>query len=604
MFQSFDSDNDPSRGAARAASLRAELAALGLQGFLVPRADAHQGEYVPPSEARLQWLTGFAGSAGMAVVLSDRAAIFVDGRYTIQVREQVDTSVFEPKHLIETPPAEWLKTVLKPGDKLGFDPALHTVSGVRRLEKACKAAGAELVAVEGNPVDAVWEDRPEPPVGAVALHPAEFSGEEASAKIARIAKDVADAGADVVVLTQPDSIAWLFNIRGADVEHTPLPLSFALLPAKGAPTLFIDGRKLTNSVRDYLSVLCDIAGPQDLLGEVAKLGGQKKRILLDPDWAGEAIARACRDAGGTLVEKSDPVLLPKAIKNAAEIEGARAAHLRDGAVFARFLAWFDRTIREVELDEIAVAEALEGFRVETGMLKEISFDTISAAGPHAAIPHYRVSRQSALKIPKDSLFLIDSGGQYEDGTTDITRTIAVGNVPQDQKRHFTLVLKGHIAIATARFPAGTTGAQLDTLARHALWSAGLDFDHGTGHGVGSYLSVHEGPQRIAKTGTVPLKAGMILSNEPGFYKTGSHGIRIENLELVREAEPVEGGDRDMHRFEALTLAPIDLRLIVKDLLSQAEVDWLNAYHTRVLTEVGPLVDSGTREWLEQATRRI
>ncbi|MXN63533.1 M24 family metallopeptidase [Stappia sp. GBMRC 2046] len=604
MFQSFDSDNDPTKGAARAASLRAELAARGLDGFLVPRADAHQGEYVPPSEARLQWLTGFAGSAGIAVVLSARAAIFVDGRYTIQVREQVDTDVFEPKHLIETPPAEWLKAVLNPGAKLGFDPTLHTVSAVRRLEKACKAAGAELVAVENNPIDAVWEDRPQPPVGAVALHPLEFSGEGASSKITRIAEDVAAAGADVAVLTQPDSIAWLFNIRGSDVEHTPLPLSFALLPAEGRPTLFIDARKLTNSVRDYLSAFCDISAPEGLLSDIAELGKQGRRVMLDPDWTGEAIARAARQAGGTIVETADPVLLPKAIKNEAEIDGARSAHLRDGAAFTRFLAWFDRMVHEVELDEIAVAEALEGFRGETGRLKEISFDTISAAGPHAAIPHYRVSRQSSLKIPGNSLFLIDSGAQYEDGTTDITRTIAVGDVPEEQKRHFTLVLKGHIAIATALFPAGTTGAQLDTLARHALWAAGYDFDHGTGHGVGSYLSVHEGPQRIAKTGTVPLKAGMILSNEPGYYKTGSHGIRIENLELVREAVPVKGGDRNMHRFEALTLAPIDLRLVVKDLLSPAEVDWLNTYHARVLAEVGPLVDSGTREWLEQATRPI
>lgn len=604
MFQSFDSVIDPSRGSARCAALRAELARQGIDGFLVPRADAHQGEYVPPSDCRLEWLTGFAGSAGIAIVLRDKAAIFVDGRYTIQVREQVDAGVFEPIHLIETPPAEWLESQLQAGQKLGYDPMLHTVSSVRRLKKACDMAGASLVPVERNPVDAIWIDRPAPPLGRVSRHPDEFAGEPSAKKIARIAADVAKLGADICVLTQPDSIAWLFNIRGSDVDHTPLPLSFALLPAKGKPALFIDGRKLSNEVRDYLSDLSDIGEPAELVPVLCRLGTEKKRVLLDPDWAGDALANAVRDAGGVIVEAADPVLLPKAIKNEAELAGARAAHRRDGAAFARFLAWFDKTIEERPLDEIAVAEALEGFRTETGGLKDISFDTISAAGPNAAICHYRVNRASNLPIPRDSLFLIDSGGQYQDGTTDITRTLAVGEVSDEQKRHFTLVLKGHIAIATARFPRGTSGAQLDTLARHALWQAGLDFDHGTGHGVGSYLSVHEGPQRIAKTGVTPLRAGMILSNEPGYYKDGGHGIRIENLEIVREAEPLPGGDRPMHRFETLTLAPIDRRLVFKDMLSQAELDWLNAYHARVTREITPLVDPETALWLKAATEPI
>lgn len=601
MFQSFDNVIDPSVGSARCAALRRELARRGLDGFLIPRADAHQGEYVPPSDARLFWLTGFAGSAGMAVVLADAAAIFVDGRYTIQVREQVDTSVFRPMHLIETPPSEWLAETLQPGQKLGYDPMLHTVSGVKRLAEACARAGAELVPVDGNPLDAVWEDRPQPPLGQVRVHGQEFAGEAAEEKIARMAAEVRRAGGDAFVLTQPDSIAWLFNIRGSDVSHTPLPLSFAILPREGRPQIFIDGRKLTNASRDHLEALADIVGPDGLTGALSALGAAGATVLVDPDWAGDALASAVLAAGGKVKHGADPVTKAKAVKNAAEIAGARAAHLRDGAAFARFLCWLDGAASAGGLDEIAVAERLEAFRAETGKLKEISFDSISAAGPNAAICHYHVDRSSNLPIPADSLFLIDSGAQYEDGTTDITRTIAVGEVPQEHKRHFTLVLKGHIAIATARFPVGTSGAQIDALARIALWKAGLDFDHGTGHGVGSYLSVHEGPQRIAKTGHAPLEPGMIVSNEPGYYRDGSHGIRIENLELVTPATAIEGGERPMLGFETLTLAPIDRRAVVVEMLSAEERAWVDAYHARVLREIGPLVDEATRAWLERAT---
>lgn len=601
MFQSFDSTVDPSVGSARCAALRQELARLGLDGFLVPRGDAHQGEYVPPADSRLEWLTGFAGSAGMAVVLAEEAAIFVDGRYTIQVREQVDTSIFAPMHLIETPPAEWLEGVLKPGQRLGFDPMLHTVAATRRLQAACKAAGAELVAVATNPVDRIWTDRPEPPLGVVTRHPEALAGEQARAKIARIAGEVARAQADALVMTQPDAIAWLFNIRGSDVPHVPLPLSFAVLGADERARLFIDGRKLSNAVRDELSELADIHEPAELLPALAALGKTGARVMLDPDWAGAALETAIAGAGGTIVEGADPVVRAKAVKNAAELEGARQAHLRDGAAFAAFLAWFDTAIASGPLDEITVAERLEAFRADSGKLKDISFDTISAAGPNAAICHYRVDRRSNLTIPPDSLFLIDSGAQYEDGTTDITRTLAVGTVAEEARRHFTLVLKGHIGIATARFPIGTSGAQIDALARLPLWQAGLDFDHGTGHGVGSYLSVHEGPQRIARTGHVPLQPGMIVSNEPGYYRTDGYGIRIENLEIVTPAREIAGGDRPMLGFETLTLAPIDRRLVVLELLSPAERDWLNAYHRRVLAEIGPLVSEDVRGWLEQAT---
>lgn len=601
MFQSFDDHTDPSVGAPRAALLRSELKRLSLDGFLIPRADAHQGEYVPPCDCRLQWLTGFTGSAGVAALLGNEAAIFVDGRYTIQVADQVDLTVFPAQHLINAPVTDWLAARLRKGQRLGIDAMLHTVRDVRRLREICAEAGADLVLLERNPIDSIWENRPEPPVGAVKLHPVKFAGAEAQTKIAQIQAAVTAKGADACVLTQPDSIAWLFNIRGSDVSHTPLPLSFAVLPAFGKPNLFIDGRKLSNSVREALSDLADISEPSGFKGALEALGSEGRAVMLDPALAGEGIALAVTGNGGRVIEASDPVLLPKAVKNAAEIAGSKAAHVRDGAAFVRFLAWFDDIAPSGELDEIGAAEKLEHFRAETGELKDISFDTISGAGRNGAICHYRVSRKSNLMIPVGRPFLIDSGAQYEDGTTDITRTIAVGDCSAEMKRHFTLVLKGHIAISSARFPAGTTGAQLDTLARIDLWKAGLDFDHGTGHGVGSYLSVHEGPQRIAKTGVVPLQPGMILSNEPGYYPEGQYGIRLENLELVTEARDIPGGERPMLGFETLTLAPFDRRLVDPALMTASELTWLNVYHRKVLDTLAPLLDDKSLSWLEDAT---
>lgn len=604
MFQTFDDLSDPSCGAPHAALLRAELSRRGLDGFLVPRADAHQGEYVPPHDCRLQWLTGFTGSAGMAGVLGEEAAIFVDGRYTIQVRDQVDMAVFPARHLVNEPVTDWLAERLQPGQKLGIDAMLHTVREVRRLEEICESAGATLVKLNDNPVDSVWKDRPEPPLGQVSLYPVELAGRGAKDKIAEIQSALADKKADACVLTQPDSIAWLFNIRGSDVTHTPLPLSFATVPAEGKPSLFIDGRKLSNSVRDALADLTDLSEPADFKPGLEGLGKAGARVMIDPGLAGIGIADAITRAGGTLLEAQDPILLPKAIKNETELKGARTAHVRDAAAFVNFLCWFDEVAPQGDLDEITAAEKLEEFRQETGVLKDISFDTISGAGPNGAICHYRVSRSSNLKIPVGKPFLIDSGAQYEDGTTDITRTLAVGEVGTEMKKHYTLVLKGHIAISTAKFPEGTTGAQLDTLARIDLWKAGLDFDHGTGHGVGAYLSVHEGPQRIAKTGTVPLKPGMILSNEPGYYPAGEYGIRIENLEVVTPARDLPGGERPMLGFETITLVPMELRLIEPALLTVAERDWLNRYHERVRAEIGPLVGAKERIWLEQATKAI
>ncbi|GAA0774107.1 aminopeptidase P family protein [Roseibium denhamense] len=604
MFQTFEDLSDPSCGAPHAALLRAELTRRGLDGFLIPRADAHQGEYVPPHDCRLQWLTGFTGSAGMAAVLGRDAAIFVDGRYTIQVRDQVDMSVFPAQHLVNEPVTDWLATHLQPGQKLGIDAMLHTVREVRRLEDVCREAGAELVKLSDNPLDAVWEDRPEPPLGAVELYPTINSGKDATQKIAEIQEILRGKKADACVLTQPDSIAWLFNIRGSDVGHTPLPLSFATLPADGKPALHIDGRKLSNSVRDSLSELTDIVEPSAFMSGLETLGKTGASVLIDPSLAGVGIADAITAAGGSLIEAQDPILLPKAVKNTVELEGARAAHIRDAAAYINFLCWFDEEAPKGNLDEIGAAEKLEDFRRQTGALKDISFDTISGAGPNGAICHYRVSRSSNLKIPVGKPYLIDSGGQYIDGTTDITRTLAVGSMTDEMKRHYTLVLKGHIAISTAKFPAGTTGAQLDTLARIDLWKAGLDFDHGTGHGVGVYLGVHEGPQRIAKTGTQPLEAGMILSNEPGYYPTGEYGIRLENLEIVTEPRDIPGGERPMHGFETITLVPMDLRLIDGALLTKAERDWLNTYHARVYDSIGPLVGEKERAWLENATRAI
>jgi len=603
MFQSFDEISDKSLGAPRLALLRGELRARKLDGFLIPRSDAHQGEYVPAADERLKWLTGFSGSAGLAVVLADEAAIFVDGRYTIQVREQVDTDAFAPLHLISDGYDRWLEKHLKPGARLGYDPWLHTIAGVRRLEKVAETTGAVLVAVDTNPLDAVWADRPAPPLGEVVVQPDDLAGRTAADKIAAIQATLAAGQADATVLTQPDSIAWLFNIRGADIPHTPTPLSFAVVPESGRPTLIIDGRKLTNASRAHVHAVADIAGPEafaDLLGRASG------RVRLDAATTARWIADQVEAAGARIVEGADPCLLPKATKTDAEIDGARSAHLRDGVALCRFLAWLDREAPGGGVDEISAAKALERFRAETGRLKEISFDTISGAGPNAAIPHYRVSTQSNRPLRAGEIYLTDSGGQYVDGTTDVTRTVIVG-APKDDvqgremRRHFTLVLKGHIAVATARFPDGVSGAQLDTLARYPLWRAGLDFDHGTGHGVGSYLSVHEGPQRIAKTGSAPLKPGMIVSNEPGYYRTGAYGIRLENLELVRPAEPVDGGEKPLLSFEALTLAPFDTRLVDPSVLDPGEIVWLDAYHARVRAAIGPLLEGEDRAWLDQAT---
>ncbi|WP_407155935.1 aminopeptidase P family protein [Bradyrhizobium sp. STM 3557] len=599
-FQTFE---DPETGVAltaRLSAFREELTRRRLTGFVVPRADQQQNEYVPPSDERLAWLTGFTGSAGLAIVLAQDAAIFVDGRYTLQAARQVDTKAWSVEPLVEPPPETWLTQHLKDGDRIGFDPWLHTTAVAERLAAACTKAGAELVAVESNPLDAVWTERPQPPIAPVSIHGAELSGESEADKLGRIRQEVERLGVEALVLSDSHNVAWTFNIRGADVAHTPLPLSYALVPKSGRPTIFIDHRKLSNLTRDHLEQSADVQEPDALTARLTGLAQSGAAIALDSATAADALTRLIQNAGGKPVRSADPVSLLKAAKNATEIEGMRRAHRRDAVALARFLAFIDREAPKGTLTEIDAVEALETFRRDSGALKDVSFPTIAGTGPNGAIVHYRVSRKSNRRIMRGDLLLIDSGAQYQDGTTDVTRTIAIGQPTDEMRDRFTRVLRGHLAIARAVFPDGTTGAQLDSFARQFLWQAGLDFEHGTGHGVGSYLSVHEGPARISKLGTTPLKRGMILSNEPGYYKTDAYGIRIENLELV-VAKDIAGAEKPMNGFEALTFAPIDRRLIDVAMLSGEERAWLDAYHAEVNAAVRGALDEADQRWLDQAT---
>jgi len=590
--------------ASRLAALRAELKRRDLSGFVVPRADEHQGEYVPRRSQRLAWLTGFSGSAGLAIVLADRAAIFIDGRYTLAVRGQVDTDAFVPHQIPEQSPETWIAENLPKGGKLGFDPWLQTMDGHERFARACQRAGGDFVPVDSNPVDAVWPDRPPAPLAPVLPHPDEFAGESSAAKRTRIAGTVKAKGADVALITAPDSIAWLLNVRGGDVPRTPFALGFALLHGDGHVDLFMDRRKVPDRTLAWLGNAVTLAPPDELAPALDMLGKAGKRVLVEsasaPVWA----ATRLQAAGVVLIRDADPVALPKACKNAVELEGIRQAHRRDGAAVSGFLGWLARESKTGKLREIEASDRLQALRQETGKLRDLSFDTISGAGPNGAIVHYRASEANQRTLEPGSLYLVDSGGQYRDGTTDITRTVAIGTPSPEMRDRFTRVLKGHIALAMARFPAGTTGSQLDALARYALWQAGLDYDHGTGHGVGAYLSVHEGPHRISKmANNVALQPGMIVSNEPGYYKTDAYGIRIENLVAVREAT-IEGADRRYLEFETLTLAPIDLACIEPGLLTDAERQWLNDYHRRVHQTVAPQVDETTRTWLAEATRAL
>lgn len=608
MFQSFKTTSDPSQAGPRLARLRKLMADEGIDCLLVPRSDQHQGEYVAPGSERLAWITGFTGSAGAALILRDRAILFVDGRYTVQAAEQTDPAYFETDSLVDNPPREWMKANLTKGMRVGFDPWLHTIGGIRALHKTLEKCGAVAVPLQYNLIDAVWDDRPDEPITPVIIHPTQYAGTSAEEKLGALAQALKAEGVEYAVLTDPASLAWAFNIRGEDVPHTPLTLGFVILSASAKHKLFLDPRKLNEETRAYLSALAELCPPADLLKQLGALATNGACVGLDESLVADLLRQVIEDNGGEVVAFADPAALPRATKNATELAGARSAHLRDGAALVIFLAWLDG--QDVgSLTEIKVVEQLEAIRVSIGEsmqmpLKEVSFGTICGAGPNAALPHYRVTEESNRNVAGGELLLVDSGGQYFDGTTDVTRTVAIGQPNEEMRTRFTLVLKGMIAISLLRFPNGTRGADIDAFARSALWRAGLDFNHGTGHGVGSYLSVHEGPQRIAKTGIAKLATGMILSNEPGYYKQDHYGIRIENLIVVSPAQMIEGGDLAMHSFETLTLAPIDRRLIEAELLSEEERSWLNAYHRRVYQEIAPLVDLQTAAWLSQATTVI
>jgi Xaa-Pro aminopeptidase len=590
MFQTFEAQSSPDQGPPRLAALRAEMAKSGFDAFLVPRADAHQGEYVAPRDARLEWLTGFSGSAGFCAVLDDIAGVFIDGRYRVQVRSQVAPD-FTPVHWPETQLADWLKEQRPKGGKLAFDPWLHTVSEIEGLRK--QLPNFELQATE-NLIDAIWSDQPAPPAAPFTAHAIAHAGESHGDKRKRLSADLAETA---VVLTLPDSIAWLLNIRGTDIARNPVPQAFAILHKDGQVDLFAGPRK-ADEITEHLGANVQVKELSGFLEALSKLTG---KVLIDRKSCPNIVAQTLSDAGCNVIKGLDPCVLPKACKNEVEIAGAKAAHERDAVAMVRFLAWLDEHASSGRLTEIDVVKALEGFRAQTNALRDISFETICGAGPNGAIVHYRVSEQSNRPVTQGDLLLVDSGGQYVDGTTDITRTMAIGVPSDDHSTCYTRVLQGMIAISRVRFPHGVGGQHLDVLARAPLWMAGQDYDHGTGHGVGSYLSVHEGPQGISRRSEIALQQGMILSNEPGYYREGAFGIRIENLIVVQDAPALAGGDaREMLSFETLTYVPFDRHLIEISLLSIAERDWIDCYHADTLALLVPRLDTDTANWLEQA----
>jgi Xaa-Pro aminopeptidase len=609
MFQSFETTSEPQFGAERIARLRQKMAEYGVDGFLVPRADEFQGEYVPASAERLAWLTGFTGSAGVALVLSDQAIVFVDGRYTTQLKEQVDGNIFIGGDLVGEPPHKWIATHGSIGLRLGVDPWLHTNAEIERFRKALAERDGELIFLIDNPLDEIWEGRPAAPMGAVAIQQSDHAGVLAIDKIRTMAEGVMAAGADAVVLTDPSSVAWTFNIRGDDVPHTPHPLARAIIFGDGTAEIFLESEKTGIEARAYLAQMAIQQPPAKFLERLGDLGAAGMAVMLDPELAPYALIQTVENAGGRVVMADDPARMPRACKNAVELAGTEQAHLQDGAAMVEFLFWLDSQ-QPGSVSEIGAVTALEASRARVGErmqnpLRDVSFDTIAGAGENGAIIHYRVTHKTDRMLKAGELFLVDSGGQYVNGTTDITRTVAIGSVPEEQKRFFTLVLKGMIGISLARFPKGTRGVDLDPLARIALWKAGADYGHGTGHGVGSYLSVHEGPQRISRAALQELLPGMILSNEPGYYRPGSFGIRIENLVYVLDAEMIAGGDRPMLGFKTLTFCPIDRRLVLSALLTTEERDWLNDYHAQVRDKLMPLIDGeDVKSWLIDATEPL
>ena len=596
-FQSFEEKADPGQVAPRLVALRAAMKAAGVDGFLIPRADAHRGESVPASEARLAYVTGFTGSAGLALIGAKKAALFVDSRYTLQAPSQTDITKIDVIE-VQGGISPDIRLYVPKGGKLAYDPWLHTPGEIRDL--ADKLAGHAEIVPHANLVDAIWTDRPAPPVSPIEFLGHNRAGRTAQDKIGYLHEVLAAEKADAAVLTLPESICWLFNMRGRDVPNTPFVLGFAIVPKSGLPTLYLDAAKITPDLTRALDGIARIAKATTLTKALEKLGAGQKAVLVDPQSAPAAIAEALRGAGARLIEKRDPVLGPKSRKNDAELAGMREAHKLDGVALAKFLCWFDAEAPKGALTEIGIVTALEAFRREEETCIDASFDTISGAGPNGAIVHYRVTTRTDRRLNAGEIMLVDSGAQYLSGTTDITRTLYTGAATPEQKDRYTRVLKGMIAISTARFPKGTTGAQIDILARQFLWQEGITYNHGTGHGVGAFLGVHEGPVGIAPRYVLPLEAGNVLSNEPGYYKAGEYGIRIENLIVVRDAEDFPG----YLDFETLTLAPIDTRLIDRTLMTAAETAWLNAFHARVWKEIGPLVSGKVKDWLKAATAAI
>ena len=586
-------------------SLRAELQRQQLTGFVVPHTDEYQNEYLPPSAERLAWLTGFTGSAGTAIVLRNEAAMFVDGRYTLQVASQVDEKSFSLHNSGDTSPHEWVTLRATPTDRIGYDPWLHTPQDLERFQTATDRVGAQLVPCVSNPIDGVWHDRPQHPSGVIKPHLLEFSGQSSQAKRETFGRRFSEDRIDAAVITAPDSIAWLLNIRGSDVPHTPLTLCRAILYATGRVALFVDPKKITPGVQAHLGPDISLALPEEFEAALRQLGTHGNRVLCDPAKTNSWIFTTLIQSGADLFHKDDPCVLPKACKNSVEIAGAYAAHQRDGVAMCQFLAWLAGAGSKGQVTELEAVDYLDACRRKQAMWEDCSFPTISGAGSNGAIVHYHSTRETNRRLEPGTLYLVDSGGQYLDGTTDITRTIAIGRPSDEHRDRYTRVLQGHIALATARFPEGTTGSQLDALARAPLWAMGLDYDHGTGHGVGSFLGVHEGPQRISKSAnTVALKPGMIVSNEPGYYKTGAYGIRLENLVTVVKDESFKNSTRSFLVFDTLTIVPFERALMAMEVLSLKERQWVDTYHARVWANLQSLVDTNTRAWLEQATQPL
>ena len=585
---------------ARLAYVRREMSLFNIDALIVPRADEYLGEYVPPQNERLQWITGFSGSAGIAVILKTTAAIFVDGRYTIQVKHQVPESLFEFHHLVDEPIPNWLCKKLEGKTKVGIDPRLHTLSWYQANRKALAEKDIELIELDNNPIDLHWHDRPKPDQTPVILLNAKYTGENSIEKRKRIAADIQEEGAEIALIFQLDSIAWLLNIRGRDVPRLPVLLAFATLNSAGDMTLYTDTMKIPKGFATHVGKGVTVKNEDQLEEDLKSFGKQKKKILVDPNMANAWCQLTCQNAGAQLIQASDPVLIPKAQKNETELNGMRNCHIRDGSAVCRYLAWINREVARGHIyNEAELSDQLELFRRELDEIHDLSFDTISAAGKNGALCHYNHLNGDPAELEMNNLYLVDSGGQYSDGTTDITRTVIIGEPTTEHRKMFTLVLKGHISLASAIFPKGTSGIQLDILARQFLWQEGLDYDHGTGHGVGAFLNVHEGPQRITKSGPQQaLLPGMVISNEPGYYQENCFGIRCENLVIVIERQD------GWLAFETITFAPFDIRLVDTTLLSQSEKEWLNRYHAQVYAKIAPFLQGEDLQWLKQSTRYV